>query len=80
MIINCNGNPQTSIIICYSPTHVCDPTDIDFFNENLTSTPRQIPKYNVLIIAGDFNAHLCIQDGFNMMNQIEMEFCLKIIF
>ena len=32
--------------------------------ENLTSTTRQIPKHNVLIIAGDFNGHLGIQYGF----------------
>ena len=65
MIINFNGNPQTSIIVCYSPTNVCDPTEIENFYENLTSTTRQIPKHNVLIIAGDFNVHLGIQDGFN---------------
>ena len=29
MILNCNGNPQTSIIVCYSPTNVCDPTEIE---------------------------------------------------
>ena len=38
MIVNFNGNPQTSIIVCYSPTNVCDPTEIESFYENLTST------------------------------------------
>ena len=28
MIVNCNENPQTSIIVCYSPINVCDPTEI----------------------------------------------------
>ena len=64
MIVNFNGNPQTSIIVYYSPTNLCDPTEIENFYENLTSTTRRIPKHNVLIIAGDFNAHLGIQDGF----------------
>ena len=64
MIVNFNGNPQTSIIVCYSPTNVCDPTEIEKFYENPISTTRQIPKHNVLIIAGDFNDHLGIQDGF----------------
>ena len=32
--------------------------------ENLTSAIRQIPKHNVVIIAGDFNVYLGIQDGF----------------
>ena len=64
MIVNFNGNPQTFIIVCYSPTNVCDPTEIEFVYENLTFTTRQIPKHNVLIIAGDFNAQLGIQDSF----------------
>ena len=33
-----------SIIVCYSPTNVCDPTEIEIFYENLTSTIIQIPK------------------------------------
>ena len=64
MIVHFNGNPQTSIIVCYSPTNVCDPTEIENCYENLTSTIRQIPKHTVLIIAGDFNAHIGIQYGF----------------
>ena len=28
MIVNFNGNPQTSIIVCYSPTNICDPNEI----------------------------------------------------
>ena len=27
MIVNFNGNQQTSIIVCYSPTNVCDPQE-----------------------------------------------------
>ena len=50
MIVNSNGNPQTSIVVCYSPTNVCDPTDIENFYENITSTTIQILKHNVLII------------------------------
>ena len=29
MIVNCNGNPQTSIIVCYSPKNVSDLMEID---------------------------------------------------
>ena len=64
MILNFNENPQTYIIVSYSPTNVCDPTEIENVYENITSTTIQIIKHNVLIIAGDFNAHLGIQDGF----------------
>ena len=45
--------------------NINDPTEIKNFYENLTSTTRNIPKYNVASIADDFNAQLDIQDGFN---------------
>ena len=61
MIVNFNGNPQTSIIVCYTPTNICDLTEIEYFYENLTSTTIQIQKHNVLIIVSDCNAHLGIQ-------------------
>ena len=64
MIVNCNVNPQISIIIYYSPTNVSDPMEIENFYYILNSSTKQIPKHNVLIISGDFNAHLGIQDGF----------------
>ena len=63
MIVNFNGNPQTSIIVCYNPTNVSDPMEIENFYDILNSATKQIPKHNVLIISGDFNAHLGIQDG-----------------
>ena len=47
MIVTFNGNPQTSIIVCYSPTNVCVITEIENVYENLTSTTKQIPKHNV---------------------------------
>ena len=36
MIVNFNGNPQTSIIVFYCPTNICIPTEIENFYENLT--------------------------------------------
>ena len=38
--------------------------EIDNFYDILNSATKQITKHNVLIISGDFNAHLGIQDGF----------------
>ena len=64
MIVNFNGNPQTSIILCYSLTNVSDPMEIDNFYDIINSATKQIPKHNMLIISGDFNSHLGIQDGF----------------
>ena len=52
-------------MVCYIPTSVCDLTEIENVYENLTSTTRQLEKYNVLIIAGDLNAHIDIKYGFN---------------
>ena len=62
MTINLYGNPQTTIISCYSPTNVSHKT-IEFYTE-LNSLTRRIPKHNVLIIGGDFNAQLGQTDGF----------------
>ena len=46
------GNPQTTIITCYSPTNVSDKTETEIFYADLSSLIRQIPKHNVLIISG----------------------------
>ena len=37
-----------------------DKDDVSEFNNNMSSFTHYVPKHNVLIIADDFNAHLCI--------------------
>ena len=64
LLANFNGNPQTSIIVYYSPTNVSHQIEIDNFYLSLNAMTRQIPKHYMLIITGDFNDHLGIQDGF----------------
>ena len=64
MVATFNGNPQTTIICCYSPTNVSDAAEVEEFYIDLSSLTRQIPKHNLLIIGGDFNAHLGQNDGF----------------
>ena len=64
MIVTLNGNLQTTIISCYSPTNVSDETEVDTFYEDLIAVTRQVPKNNIIIIAGHFNAHLGQLDGF----------------
>ena len=59
------GNPQTIIITCYSPTNVSDETETERFYEDLSSLTRQIPKNNVLIISRYFNAQLGQHDNGN---------------
>jgi len=63
LVANFNGNPQTSIICCYSPTNVTEEVETERFYDELSSIIRQIPKHNVLLIGGDFNAHLGQENG-----------------
>ena len=72
MIATFDGNPQTTIISCYSPTNVSHETEVKKFYEDLIiSVTRQVPKHNTLIIAGDFNAHLRQLDGFKYAYHIQ---------
>ena len=48
-----NGNPQTTIISCYSPTNVSEEQDVLHFYNEFASLVRAVPRHNVLIIAGD---------------------------
>ena len=58
MIATFHGNPETTVISCYSPTNVSDEIDTEIFYSDLSSLIRQVPKHNVLLIGGDFNAQL----------------------
>ena len=64
MVATFNGNPQTTVICCYSPTNVSDEAEVEEFYADLSSVTRQVPKHNILIIGGDLNAHLGRKDGF----------------
>ena len=65
MTVTFQGNPQTTIITCYSPKNVSDETETERFYSDLSSLTRQIQKHNVLIIIGDFNAQLGQNDNGN---------------
>ena len=58
MITTTNGDSQTTVISCYSPTNVSDEVEVERFFEELTLITRQIPKHNILIIGDELNAHL----------------------
>ena len=64
MIATINGNPQTTIISCYSPTNVSKEEEVEKFYEELTSVTRQVPKHNILIIGRALKAQLGQSDGF----------------
>ena len=52
------GNPTTTVISCYSPTNVSEEEDVTDFYRELSNFNRLLSKHNIVIIAGDFNAHL----------------------
>ena len=55
MVATFNGNPRARIISCYSPTNVCEETELIALYDELPSPVNNIPKHNVLIIGGDMN-------------------------
>lgn len=57
-----NSNPALTTISCYSPTNCSDVDDVEAFYEDLTDTVSNLPKHNMLLIGGDFNAQLGRQD------------------
>ena len=60
IIAHFSGNPSLSVIIQYSPTEGSD--DAEEHYTNLASAISTIPKHNVLLVLGDFNAHLGTDD------------------
>ena len=63
MIATFNGNPQTTVVCCYSPTNSSDEEEVKSFYTELSSLICEVPKHNVLIIGGDFNAQLGPAEG-----------------
>ena len=69
MIATFHGNPETTVISCYSQTNVSDEIDTEIFYSDISSLIRQVPKHNVLLIGCDFNAQLC-QNNFKQAYHI----------
>ena len=51
-------------MLCYSPTNVSDEIETEDFYTYLTAITRQVHKHNLILIAGDFNAHFGQYDDF----------------
>ena len=47
MIATFDGNPQTTIISCYSPTNISDETEVKKFYQELISVTKQVSKHNL---------------------------------
>ena len=56
VIVSFSGNPQTTVICCYSPTNVSDEEEVVRFYDELASLTRAVPKHNILVVAVDLNA------------------------
>ena len=52
------GNPTTHVITCHSPTNASTEEDVDSFYHDLSEFLDTIPAHDLVIIAGDLNAHL----------------------
>ena len=63
LISTFHGNPATSIIIIYSTTNSSEDEVINKFYDELRRAITTIPHHNVLLIIGDFNARIWIDDG-----------------
>lgn len=53
-----NYNPRTNLISWYSPTTVSDEDDVNDFSSSFTRIVLNIPAHIFLIISGDFNAKI----------------------
>ena len=60
IIAHFNGNPATTVIVHYSPVEG-DCAAEEHYN-NLSTAIKDIPKHNVLLVVGDYNAHFGPED------------------
>ena len=58
-----NGNPKTTVMVTYSPTNVAEEDEVKEYYSSLTHHTRSIPAHNVLIVLGDFNAQIGLEDA-----------------
>ena len=54
--VNITGNPMMSLLINYAPVN--GKSDAEEHYERLSDITNNIPKHNIIISLGDFNAHL----------------------
>ena len=56
IIAQFHGNPMTTIIVHYSPIN--GSSDAEDHYKKLLDTINLVPKHNILLVLGDYNAHL----------------------
>ena len=63
LIIHFTGNPKTTVIVTYSPTNYATDEDVQQYYESLRRAIETVPAHNFLIILGNFNAQLGLDDA-----------------
>ena len=56
IVANFSGNPALTAIVNYSPVEG-NANGADHYNQ-LSDAVKEVPKHNMLIVVGDFNAHI----------------------
>ena len=56
--ITFNGNPKLTILKVYSPTEGDSIEHAEEFHEEVRRAVTATPAHNILLVLGDFNAHL----------------------
>ena len=70
MVATFKGNPKTTIVSCYSLTNCSDKIWAIEFQSMSQGVIRQLPKHNVITIAGDMNEQVESEDivGFSFQD------------
>ena len=61
LIANFGGNPETAVTIHYAPCEGGE--DAEECYNNLENAAPSMPKHNMILVAGDCNAHLGSEDA-----------------
>lgn len=56
IILSCN--PKVTVVACYAPSEVATSDDKDKSYQSLADTLLALPKHNLVITLGDFNARM----------------------
>ena len=63
IVANFSGNPATTVINAYSPTNIEQEDVVDEFYDDMRRAISTVPRHNVLVVMGDFNARVGNTDG-----------------
>ena len=58
LVFTFTGNPQTTVVCCYSPHNQSPEDEVVRFYQELSEVMEQIPAHNLVFLCGDFNAQL----------------------